>query len=64
VIGDRRHNQGPVSFVELMMPTPMALAANMVEIVNRQGIRMTVRLDPHGGKFMADLVEVFLRQER
>jgi hypothetical protein len=48
-------------FVELRMPGFEATAENIIELVNRQGARMTLRLHPSGRQAVVDLAEVFLR---
>ena len=46
---NRVHKQASVPFVELMMPGPMAVTESVVELTNRSGGRMTIRLQPHCG---------------
>jgi hypothetical protein len=48
-------------FVELRMPGSEATAENVIELVNRQGARMTLRLPPSCRQAVVDLAEVFLR---
>ena len=56
--------QAAMPFVELMMPGPVAASESVIELTNRNGARMTIRLQPHCGKDMVDLAEVFLRQPK
>ena len=51
-------------FVEVMMPSPMERSESVIELTNRKGARMTIRLHPHCGKDMIDLAEMFLRQPK
>jgi len=48
-------------FVEFRMPGSEATAENVIELVNRQGARMTLRLPPSCRQAVVDLAEVFLR---
>jgi hypothetical protein len=56
--------QAAMPFVEVMMPGPMERSESVIELTNRKGARMTIRLYPHCGKDMVDLAEVFLRQPK
>jgi hypothetical protein len=58
---NRGNKQASMPFVELMMPGPMVASESVVELTNRKGARMTIRLQPHNGKSMVELAEVFLR---
>ena len=60
----RCRNQEAMPFVELMMPGPMAASESVIELTNRKGARMTIRLHPHCAKAMMELTEVFLRQRK
>lgn len=60
----QRRNQAAMPFVELMMPGRMAASESVIELTNRKGARMTIRLHPYCGKAMVDLAEVFLRQRK
>jgi hypothetical protein len=64
VNADRQRQQTPVPFVELMMSGPTATSENVIELVNRQGARMTLRLHPACRQAIVDLAEVFLRQRK
>ncbi len=48
-------------FVELVMPDAQAMSENLIELVNRQGARMTLRLHASGNQILLELAEVFLR---
>ena len=50
-----------LSFVELMMPGPGMAAERVIELINRKGCRMTIRLSQHCVRDLVDLTEVFLR---
>ena len=58
---DRQHPPLTDPFVELRMPDSEATAENVIELVNRQGARMTLRLPPSCRQTVVDLAEVFLR---
>ena len=60
----RLSKSAPMPFVELMMPGPVAASESVIELTNRKGVRMTIRLHPHCGKDMIDLAEMFLRQPK
>ena len=61
---ERSGKQAAMPFVEVMMPGPMERSESVIELTNRKGARMTIRLHPHCGKDMVDLAEVFLRQPK
>ena len=58
---DRQRPPMTDPFVELRMPGSEATAENVIELVNRQGARMTLRLPPSCRQAVVDLAEVFLR---
>lgn len=60
----RTRKPAAMPFVELMMPGPMETSESVIELTNRNGARMTIRLHPHCGKYMVDLAEVFMRQPK
>ena len=60
-IPHHRHKQTSVPFVELVIPGPVAASESVIELTNRRGARMTIRLQPHNGKSIVELAEVFLR---
>jgi hypothetical protein len=60
----RRCQPKSVPFVELMMSNPEATSENVIELVNRQGARMTLRLRSPCRQAVVDLAEVFLRQRK
>jgi hypothetical protein len=51
-------------FVELVMPDARAMSDNLIELVNRQGARMTLRLHAPGSQTLRELTEVFLRARK
>jgi hypothetical protein len=58
---NRGNKQASVPFVELMIPGPMTASESVVELTNRSGGRMTIRLQPHCGRDIVQLAELFLR---
>lgn len=58
---NREPKQASVPFVELMMPGPMTASESVVELTSRSGDRMTIRLQPHCGRDVVQLAELFLR---
>jgi len=58
---DRQPRPMTDPFVELRMPGSEATAENVIELVNRQGARMTIRLPPSCRQAVVDLAEVFMR---
>lgn len=61
--GRRRQLEAP--FVELMLPRAMAeahhSACTVIELIHRNGTRMTIRLAPHDAQDVMGLAGVFLR---
>jgi hypothetical protein len=51
----------PDPFVELVLPDARAVTENRVELVNRQGARLTLRLPGPERQTLLALAEVFLR---
>ena len=58
---DRQRPPMTDPFVELSMAGSEATAENVIELVNRQGARMTLRLHPSCRQAVVDLAKVFLR---
>ena len=55
------NKQASVPFVELLLPGPMAASESVVELTNRSGGRMTIRLHPNCDRDIVQLAELFLR---
>jgi len=51
-------------FVELMMPAGGVTQGKVIELINREGSRMIVRLNDNSGQELASLAELFLRPSK
>lgn len=59
-----KNNQSGFPFVELMMPAAGVTQGKVIELINREGSRMIVRLNDNSGQELASLAEVFLRPSK
>jgi len=59
-----KNTQSGFSFVELTMPAVGATQGKVIELINREGSRMIVRLNDNSGQELASLAEVFLRPSK
>jgi len=59
-----KNNQSGFPFVELMMPVAGTTQGKMIELINREGSRMIVRLNDNSGQELASLAGVFLRPSK
>jgi len=58
----QRPQHPPDPFVELTLPGPESGPQQVIELVNRQGARLTLRLHALESQALLDLAEVFLRK--
>lgn len=54
---------GSMPFVEVAWPGIGGSSGHIVELENRTGGRMTIRLHPGEGRALVDLTEIFLRSQ-
>jgi hypothetical protein len=57
-----RSNDHPCGFVELPLPAPRPQSECLVELEDRLGAKMTLRLAPGYGKEVLPLVQAFWRK--
>ena len=59
-----KNTQSGFPFVELMMPAGGVTQGKVIELINREGSRMIVRLNDNSGQALASLAELFLRPSK